>query len=88
MHRYVHGYSERETRRLYDQARILEDLLHKDTRFSGGSRVLEIGCGVGAQTAILAERSPKARIEAVDISVESLKEARNAVNRDGINGVS
>ena len=88
MHRYVHGYSARETRRLYDQARILEDLLHKDTRFPDGSRVLEVGCGVGAQTVILAEHSPEATIEAVDISLDSLREARNAINRDGISGAS
>ena len=50
--------------------------------------MLEIGCGVGAQTVILAGRSPKARIEAVDISPDSLREAKNAVNRDEITGVS
>jgi hypothetical protein len=30
---YVHGYSDRETQRLYEQAEILEDILHSDTAF-------------------------------------------------------
>lgn len=88
MHRYVHGYSARETKRLYDQALILENLLHKDTAYPGGSRVLEIGCGVGAQTVVLARRSPEARIEAVDISLPSLKRARDAIRREGMSKVA
>ena len=36
MHRYVHGYSERETERLYDQSRIMEEMLHSDTAYPAG----------------------------------------------------
>ena len=43
---YVHGYSEEEANRLRDQARTLADLIHDDTKYSTGSRVLEVGCGV------------------------------------------
>ncbi len=49
---------------------ILEDLLHSGTRFQSGERVLEAGCGVGAQTRILARRNPEAAFECVDISPE------------------
>lgn len=73
---YVHGYSERETERLYDQAGSVRHLLHHDTRYPAGSRVLEAGCGVGAQTVTLAERSPHARFMSVDISRDSLEKAR------------
>ncbi len=73
---YVHGYDTVESGRLDDQARTLEDLLHHDTRYPAGSRVLEAGCGTGAQTAILARRSPGARITAVDIAADSLAAAR------------
>ena len=48
---YVHGYSERETQRLYEPARILEDILYTGTGFPAKARVLEAGCGVGAQKA-------------------------------------
>jgi hypothetical protein len=47
---YVHGYSEREAQRLYEQAEILENILHMGTVFPADAKVLEAGCGVGAQT--------------------------------------
>ena len=62
---YVHGYEDRENRRLADQADTLAELLHHDTRYPAGSRVLEAGCGVGAQTVYLAQNSPQARIVSV-----------------------
>jgi ubiquinone/menaquinone biosynthesis C-methylase UbiE len=73
---YVHGYDPRESQRLNDQAGALADLLHSDTTFPAGSRVLEVGCGVGAQTLTLAGNSPGARIVAIDVSSASLEEAR------------
>ncbi|WP_455357531.1 methyltransferase domain-containing protein [Streptomyces sp. SYSU K217416] len=73
---YVHGYSDQEARRLGDQADTLAALLHADTAYPAGSRVLEVGCGVGAQTVHLAAASPEARIVAVDISEASLAQAR------------
>jgi SAM-dependent methyltransferase len=80
---YVHGYSERETERLCDQAAVLAPLLHGDTRYPPGCRVLEIGCGVGAQTVLLAGASPEAQILSVDRSFESVREARAAARRHG-----
>jgi methylase of polypeptide subunit release factors len=62
MCKYVHGYSDRESERLYDQANAVRDLLHHDTVFPPASKVLEAGCGVGAQTVILAKNSPDAEI--------------------------
>ena len=60
--KYVHGYDQRESRRLQDQASTLVELLHSDTLYSEGSRVLEAGCGIGAQTVTLAKNSPNASI--------------------------
>lgn len=76
---YVHGYSEGEARRLGDQADILAELLHSGTAFPAGSRVLEVGCGVGAQTTHLLAAGPGARIVAIDISADSLAQARARV---------
>jgi SAM-dependent methyltransferase len=73
---YVHGYSERESVRLTEQANALEDLLLSDTGYPPGSSVLEAGCGVGAQTIPLAHRSPSARITAIDLSAASPDAAR------------
>jgi SAM-dependent methyltransferase len=76
---YVHGYSPDEARRLGDQADTLARLLHAGISYPAGSRVLEVGCGVGAQTVHLVAGSPAARFTAVDISEQSLSQARAAV---------
>jgi len=87
-HTYVHGYSPRESERLADQAETLTDLLHHDTRFPPGSRVLEAGCGIGAQTLILAKNSPGALITSIDISEESLARAKQTALHEGITNVT
>lgn len=85
---YVHGQSDREAGRLSDQAMTLADLLHHDTRYPAGSRVLEAGCGVGAQTVILAKNSPDAHFTSIDISSESLGRAKAYTGREDITNVS
>ena len=85
---YVHGYSEREAERLKDQARTLTSLLHSDTRYPAGSRVLEAGCGTGAQTVILAKNSPEAEIMSIDISPDSIWRAKERVRAEGITNVT
>ncbi len=86
-HPYVHGYDPRENRRLQDQAGTLSDLLHADTSYPAGSRVLEAGCGVGAQTLTLARRSPQARFTSVDIAAESVARAQRSARAAGIENV-
>ncbi|WP_369275833.1 methyltransferase domain-containing protein [Streptomyces sp. R11] len=76
---YVHGYSDHEALRLGCQADTLAGLLHAGTAYPAGSRVLEVGCGVGAQTVHLAAGSPRARIVAVDVCEASLVQARARV---------
>ena len=85
---YVHGYSERESERLADQAQTLTGLLHDDTRYPGGSQVLEAGCGIGAQTVILAKNSPGAHITSIDISADSLQRAESMTRKEGITNVT
>lgn len=85
---YVHGYSDTEACRLSDQARTLEELLHHDTVFPEGGRVLEAGCGTGAQTEILARRCPGAQITSVDVSESSLKAAQDRLCRAGFTQVT
>jgi SAM-dependent methyltransferase len=84
---YVHGYSSRESERLADQAETLTSLLHNDTRYPDGSHVLEAGCGIGAQTVILARNNPGALITSVDISAESLQRAEENIRQEGITNV-
>jgi trans-aconitate methyltransferase len=84
---YVHGYSGRERERLADQAGTLAELLHADTFYPSGSVVLEVGCGVGAQTLALAKRSPEATFVAMDISEASLAAAQERIRSAGFTNV-
>jgi ubiquinone/menaquinone biosynthesis C-methylase UbiE len=84
---YVHGYDERESVRLQDQARSVVDLFHSDTRYPDGSKILESGCGTGAQTVTLARNNPGARFTSIDLSKISLEEAKNRVAAAGLTNV-
>jgi SAM-dependent methyltransferase len=84
---YVHGYHPRENIRLQDQANVLVELLHYDTLYPAGSRVLEAGCGVGAQTVTLARNSPAALITSIDISADSIAQARRNIQAADIRNV-
>ncbi|NEB08441.1 methyltransferase domain-containing protein [Streptomyces coelicoflavus] len=84
---YVHGYRSEESTRLADQADALAGLLHAGTRFGPGERVLEMGCGVGAQTVTLASRSPHAHFVSADIAPDSLKSASRRVAAAGLANV-
>ena len=86
--KYVHGYTIRENVRLVDQATTLADILHSDTAYPAGSNVLEAGCGVGAQTIILARNSPNAIFTSIDVSEESLRAARERVSSQGFTNVT
>lgn len=83
----MHGYSVREARRLSDQAATLSDLIHYDSLFPPGSSVLEIGCGTGAQTCIIASKNPTCWFTSVDISENSLNLAKSRIEDQGLKNV-
>jgi len=85
---YVHGRSEKETTRLFDQASGLGFLLHEGTCYPVGSTILEAGCGVGAQTRLLSRNNPLAHFVSIDISAESLVRAREQVSGEGLTNVT
>jgi len=85
--KYVHGYSDREALRLNDQAETLDNIIHNDTIFPSGSIVLEAGCGVGAQTKIIATKNPNSNFISIDLSEDSIREAKELGNSLGINNV-
>ncbi len=85
---YVHGYNPKENIRLQDQASTLAELLHHDTHYPVGSRVLEAGCGVGAQTVTLAANSPDALFTSIDISESSIAQAKQKIADAGYRNVT
>ena len=49
-----------------DQASSVRNLIHHDTYFRPDSRILEVACGVGAQTAAIASRLSGSHLIAFD----------------------
>ena len=88
MNKYVHGYSSKEANRLNDQADSLAALIHHDSVWQAGSLILEAGCGVGAQTKTVAAQNPNCQFISIDISPESIAEARELIESKGITNVT
>jgi SAM-dependent methyltransferase len=76
---YVHGYAEQELERLSGSAATLAEILHEDTQYPAGARVLEAGCGVGAQTRFLLRRCPGMELISMDIARLSLQRAHQCM---------
>jgi SAM-dependent methyltransferase len=72
---YLHGYTAHEQERLYHQAAFLADAVHDRLPFRRCRNVLEVGCGVGAQTEILLRHFPLLHVTGVDRSAHNLQRA-------------
>lgn len=79
---YIHGFTKEEQDRLFEQARIHEDIIFSQIDFSRCQNLLEIGSGVGAQTKILMERYPHLKIQCVDASTEQVARAQQALTKE------
>ena len=74
---YVHGYATPEQQRLIEQAEHWRDRLIRDgTTLEPGTRLLEVGCGVGAVLAVLGQEYPGLRLFGLDIEPQQLEFAR------------
>lgn len=78
---YLHGFDPREQDRLYEQARFLEPSVFARVDFARQRHILEVGCGVGAQTEILLRRFPRLRIQGIDSSPGQVRRARAHLGR-------
>jgi 2-polyprenyl-3-methyl-5-hydroxy-6-metoxy-1,4-benzoquinol methylase len=82
---YVHGYGTREQERLVEQAEHWRHRLIADgTTPPPGTRLLEVGCGVGAVLAVLGQEFPGVRLTGVDIEPKQLAYARGHLERAGV----
>ena len=85
---YVHGYGTREQERLVEQAEHWRQRLIVDgTTLEPGTRLLEVGCGVGAVLAILGQEFPGVHLHGVDIEPKQLEYARGHLERAGVEAV-
>jgi ubiquinone/menaquinone biosynthesis C-methylase UbiE len=82
---YVHGYGTPEQERLVQQAEHWRHRLIRDgTELEPGTRLLEVGCGVGAVLAVLGQEFPGVRLTGVDIEPRQLEFARGHLERAGV----
>ncbi|CAN5690258.1 hypothetical protein BH10BDE1_BH10BDE1_01220 [soil metagenome] len=79
---YIHGFDKVEQDRLFQQARIHEDVIFSRIHFEKCQNLLEIGSGVGAQTNILLERYPDLQIQCLDASPAQADRARQALKNE------
>lgn len=74
---YVHGYTREEQQRLVEQAEHWRDeLILPGTELQPGTRLLEVGCGVGAVLGILGQAFPGIELSGVDIEERQIQAAR------------
>lgn len=73
--KYIHGFSATEQARLVEQARLLEPVVFKRIDLSGCANVLDLGCGVGAQSFHLLKKWPRLTVTGVDASADQLAAA-------------
>ena len=84
MSAYVHGYATPEQERLVAQAEHWRHrLIRAGTDLPPGTRLLEVGCGVGAVLAVLGQEFPGLELTGVDIEPAQLAFARSHLGRSG-----
>jgi ubiquinone/menaquinone biosynthesis C-methylase UbiE len=83
---YVHGYATPEQERLIAQAEHWRSLglITDGTALAPGTRLLEVGCGVGAVLAVLGREYQGLRLTGVDIEPKQLEFARGHLARLGV----
>jgi ubiquinone/menaquinone biosynthesis C-methylase UbiE len=82
---YVHGYGTPEQERLVEQAEHWRHrLIRNGTQLDPGTRLLEVGCGVGAVLTVLGQEFPGVRLTGVDIEPKQLDYARGHLERAGV----
>lgn len=73
---YLHGFTETEQNRLRAQAQFAEHTIFQNINFSQSKKIIEVGCGVGAQTEILLRRFPRVHVTGVDLNERQLETAK------------
>ena len=73
---YLHGFTDEEEARLVRQARFVEHRVHDRLPLQRSRQLLEVGCGVGAQTEILLRRYPDLHVTGIEYSEANLARAR------------
>ena len=79
MEGYIHGFGTEEEQRLWDQADVLAGAVFGRLPLPERGRLLELGCGVGAELAHVHERRPGLELLGVELSPTHVAAARRRV---------
>ncbi len=80
--KYLHGFTKKEQIRLIHQSKFLEKWIYQGVELKKCKNLLEVGCGVGAQSKIILKRFPKIHIDGVDFSEAQLKVANSLLKKE------
>jgi ubiquinone/menaquinone biosynthesis C-methylase UbiE len=85
---YLLGHTDREQRRLIRQARVLEPATNHFLRDAGivsGMRVLDVGCGMGDVTMLIAQLvGPHGKVVSIDLDPAAIATARRRAAAAGL----
>jgi len=81
---YIHGYSEREQQRLLEQNTVLAKYIYRNIVLNSHQKVLEIGCGVGAQMHHMLQTFPNLEVHGLEISPLQIHKANELLSNSGI----
>lgn len=73
---YIHGYSIEEQHRLVEQADLLAANVHAGLDLSDSRRLLELGCGAGAELGYLCSHYARIDLTGIDVNAGHLAAAR------------
>lgn len=76
---YLHGFNTVEQNRLKKQATFTEFSVYQDINLADVKKLLEVGCGVGAQSEILLRRFPNINLTSIDLSDNQLRAAKQTL---------
>nr|WP_232468675.1 class I SAM-dependent methyltransferase [Bdellovibrio bacteriovorus] len=77
---YLHGFTKEEQDRLRKQARFGEHTVYQNINLSNVKDLLEVGCGVGAQSEIILRRFPDLKLTGIDRSTKQLSAAKHRLS--------
>lgn len=81
---YLHGYSDWEQERLLQQNDILSKYIYQRINLAGKKRLLEVGCGVGAQMIYMLRKHPDLHITGLELEAKQLEKATANLQQAGI----
>lgn len=84
MTKYIHGFNQTERERLISQNDTLSKYIYERIDLRNVTKLLEIGCGVGAQMIYVLKKYPHLHVTGVDIEESQLQQARKNLDLAGI----